>query len=214
MSAVEHMHSRNIMHCQLCPQNIIVSENQEMKIKNFGQSKLVNDNGMFMRELKKADMVAVGCVLFEMLTLRRPFEASSAASTFEKLVFPHDVCLSNSCKHFVSALLCESLELRLSARQALWHPWLCWSASPSLSSSTPFELDLTTILSEVDALNVDDILSEVDGNEEEEEEDSFETVLLDEQEEDASDGILDVMSLDELMSDQEIHNDKCIAVIL
>ena len=205
LSAVGYMHSLNIVHCSLKPSNIAFSGSGELKIIGFGESKKLNDHKMYMFELKQADILDIGSMSFLFVCGHRRDESS------KKLLFPKQVFLSAACKDFVRGLLAEDIMERLCAFEALQHRWICWSASPSLSASTPYQLDLSEILSplgsEAEALDINDILDEVERKEMEFERlPSMETISLDEEEDGEDDGhILDVMTYDDLMSDVEVN---------
>jgi eukaryotic-like serine/threonine-protein kinase len=45
-SALEHAHSHNIIHCDIKPQNIVLTENMQPKIVDFGISRIVSNETM------------------------------------------------------------------------------------------------------------------------------------------------------------------------
>ena len=45
-SALEHAHSHNIIHCDIKPQNIVLTESMQPKIVDFGISKIVSNETM------------------------------------------------------------------------------------------------------------------------------------------------------------------------
>ena len=49
----------------------------------------------------------------------------------KRLRFPHSLSLTDSCKDFITSLLCDDVEKRLSAEDALKHPWIADDAAAS-----------------------------------------------------------------------------------
>lgn len=106
-----HAHARNIVHRDIKPGNIVVGAEDRVKITDFGlaQPPQANDDAlrqaiagtpgyMAPEQLRgdrvdgRADIFAVGCVLYQMLTGRQPFEGATPASVIEKTLhaFPTD----------------------------------------------------------------------------------------------------------------------------
>lgn len=91
--ALHYIHSQNILHRDIKPSNIFLTENGDVKIGDFGISKLMTSSlastavgtPQYMSPERckskpytyKSDMWAMGCVLFETATLRSAFEADS-----------------------------------------------------------------------------------------------------------------------------------------
>lgn len=99
LSAMAVAHTRGIIHRDLKPQNILVAENGEIKVTDFGiakalgESSLTQTNSMFgsvhylspeqargANATIQSDIYAIGIMLFELLTGRMPFDGDSAVS--------------------------------------------------------------------------------------------------------------------------------------
>jgi serine/threonine-protein kinase len=98
-SALEAAHRKGIVHRDVKPGNILITDEGDVKVTDFGIARAVSEASMtvtgttlgsvhyFSPEQARGDEVtgasdvyALGIVLFEMLTGRRPFEADSAAA--------------------------------------------------------------------------------------------------------------------------------------
>ncbi|CAB3381205.1 Hypothetical predicted protein [Cloeon dipterum] len=103
--AVEHIHSRKVLHRDIKPKNCLLSADHSIiKIGDFGISKflessrsrsgsIVGTPEYFSPELcrgeaygRKSDVWALGCVLYEMMTLTRPFHATSVPGLAIKIL--------------------------------------------------------------------------------------------------------------------------------
>lgn len=98
-----HAHARNIVHRDIKPGNIVVGAEDRVKVTDFGlaqppqgedsalnQAIAGTPGYMAPEQLRgervdgRADIFAVGCVLYQMLTGRQPFEGATPASIIEK----------------------------------------------------------------------------------------------------------------------------------
>jgi NIMA (never in mitosis gene a)-related kinase len=106
VSAMDHVHHHDVIHRDIKALNIFFTSSEELKLGDFGHAKMINeDRGVqttcgtpetMAPEVilgrpygAKADMWSVGCVLYEMITLCRPFEGA----TVQKLLV--NVCKCN-----------------------------------------------------------------------------------------------------------------------
>lgn len=101
--AIHHIHSQNILHRDLKTHNIFLSKNRRvLKIGDFGISKvmtktnastLVGSPYYLSPELcqnhpynQKSDVWALGCILYELATLKRPFDADNISAIVCKIM--------------------------------------------------------------------------------------------------------------------------------
>jgi serine/threonine protein kinase len=103
-SALQHAHNHGIIHRDLKPSNLFLAANGDLKLGDFGIARDTKANDItadrltvgtyaYMspeqiagdREISgKTDLYAFGCLIFEMLTGRPPFEGGNFAQLFEQ----------------------------------------------------------------------------------------------------------------------------------
>jgi len=102
--AVDHAHRNLVVHLDLKPSNILVTEEGTPKLLDFGTSKLLHPDGEFTTTISATpsyaspeqlrneavttacDVYSLGVVLFELLTGRRPWGDASIAAMIERAI--------------------------------------------------------------------------------------------------------------------------------
>jgi serine/threonine protein kinase len=151
LSAVSYLHSLDIVHRDIKPENILFVDKDEqssIKLIDFGLSirhrvgrpNLTSTvgtayymdpnilNGSYDRS---CDLWSVGVIAFAMLCGRPPFNGSTDENIFARIKkgkysmdTPHWRDIGENAKDFVRCLLQLDSEERLTADEALRHPWL------------------------------------------------------------------------------------------
>lgn len=96
--ALEHAHSRGIIHRDIKPHNIMILKDGNVKVADFGIARFLSTQNTLTQETlgsvhyispeqakggqvdARSDIYSVGVVMYEMLTSRLPFEGDSAVS--------------------------------------------------------------------------------------------------------------------------------------
>lgn len=98
------MHSKNILHRDLKIQNMFLSEDDIIKLGDFGIAKALNTASDMARTScgtpyfmapevcrgekygQKADTWALGCAIYELITLKKPFDGSNIQQVFDSIL--------------------------------------------------------------------------------------------------------------------------------
>lgn len=150
ISALDYLHDRNIVHCDVKPENILLDHNKNVKLCDFGLARPVKDGlvetkdvlgsiGYMAPEVMKRrpfdftiDMWAVGIILYQLLVGFEPFYPSHAVEP--QVPFPQRYFknVSKEACDLIQQLLQLNPSERYSAKQALAHPWL--AAQPATAA--------------------------------------------------------------------------------
>ncbi|WFC98612.1 CCR4-NOT core subunit cdc39 [Malassezia yamatoensis] len=154
LEAVEYLHEQGIVHRDLKPENLLFrdrSEHSDLLIADFGLSRMVDDEKMAVLSTtcgtpgymapeifkktghgKPVDMWAIGVIAYFLLCGYTPFDRNSSAEEmqaivnadykFEPEIYWRDV--SEDARDFIRRLLTTDQNARLTASQALGHPWI------------------------------------------------------------------------------------------
>lgn len=157
------LHDHNIAHLDLKPQNMLLTGNYpdcDIKLCDFGISRVIR-SGIEVREILgtpdyvapevlsyepislATDIWSVGVLAYVLLSGYSPFAGETKQETFCNisqctLNFPDELFegVSEAARDFIRTTLQTDPGCRLSARQCLEHPWLCFK--------TPFHIDSLT----------------------------------------------------------------------
>lgn len=162
IDAVDYLHSMDVAHRDLKLENILLSNDSkdQIKISDFGLSRIVGEQS-FMQTLcgtpeylapevwtdaktsgygKACDMWSLGVILYTMLEGDRPFKQVQGKSVIDQVtrgtfVFEAECwnSISSDAKDLITKLLTIDPAVRLTAKEALAHPWLGGTGSSSSS---------------------------------------------------------------------------------
>ncbi|XP_060069030.1 serine/threonine-protein kinase Nek9-like [Ylistrum balloti] len=143
-SALMHIHNYGIIHRDVKAMNIFMTKTDLLKLGDFGISKLLESKGQMADTLvgtpyylspeivqgasydQKTDVWALGCVLFELLTLTKTFQATNQLRLAYEIVQSKqgevDECYSSHMRELVNLMLLKDPKKRPSTTNILDHP--------------------------------------------------------------------------------------------
>lgn len=146
-----YLHAKGIVHRDVKPENILTTASKwpfTSKLADFGLSNFLGNSDALVSKVgtpyfcarevvtnetygTKADLWSLGVVAYEMLSGRKPFEGSHTKSVLYAILdgrwgfpTPEWTHISNEAKNFITMLICIDVDKRLSAEEALNHPWI------------------------------------------------------------------------------------------
>eukprot|EP01053_Blabericola_migrator_P004936 Blabericola_migrator_1__4935@NODE_2574_length_2585_cov_336_116362_g1612_i0_p1_GENE_NODE_2574_length_2585_cov_336_116362_g1612_i0NODE_2574_length_2585_cov_336_116362_g1612_i0_p1_ORF_typecomplete_len634_score132_34Pkinase/PF00069_25/3_7e67Pkinase_Tyr/PF07714_17/1_1e44EFhand_7/PF13499_6/1_7e07EFhand_7/PF13499_6/3_9e11EFhand_7/PF13499_6/6_2e08EFhand_8/PF13833_6/0_027EFhand_8/PF13833_6/0_75EFhand_8/PF13833_6/0_14EFhand_8/PF13833_6/0_0086EFhand_8/PF13833_6/4_3e06EFhand_1/PF00036_32/0_29EFhand_1/PF0003 len=159
LDGLSHIHSKRIMHKDLKPENILFANknpNSPIKIIDFGLGEIFRGHTEVTDVLRgsaiymapeafqdgqlclKSDVWSAGCIMFNLLTGKFPFDAEDL-SQFREVVVKAELDLNKSCSHvseearsLLRTIFKKDPRERCSASGALKHPW--FKANTNLST--------------------------------------------------------------------------------
>eukprot|EP00012_Vannella_robusta_P005522 CAMPEP_0206199686 /NCGR_PEP_ID=MMETSP0166-20121206/10413_1 /ASSEMBLY_ACC=CAM_ASM_000260 /TAXON_ID=95228 /ORGANISM="Vannella robusta, Strain DIVA3 518/3/11/1/6" /LENGTH=436 /DNA_ID=CAMNT_0053617843 /DNA_START=1056 /DNA_END=2363 /DNA_ORIENTATION=+ len=161
LEAIEYLHDKGIVHRDLKPENLLLKSKDndtDIKLADFGLSKIVGQEvlmqtacgtpGYVAPEIlqakgygKEVDLWSVGVITYILMCGFPPFYNDNVPLLFESIMkaefdYPAEYWdhISDDAIDFIDALLVVEPEHRLTARQALEHPWLKSAPSTPLQA--------------------------------------------------------------------------------
>ena len=171
IQGLQYLQKKNIIHCDLKPQNLFIDDNLELKIADFGLVRKEKDDDnkkdrgfgtiyymspeMVDPEIgkltNKVDIWALGVIMYFLLTGKFPFkkeefkEISKNKDYIIEIEFPEDKIISDEAKDLIKQILVLNPEKRPNLSQILYHDF--------------FHIDkLQEKISYLKQLNIDDII--------------------------------------------------------
>ena len=136
-----HMHSQNILHRDLKTLNIFLTKENKVKIGDLGVAKIMENSENFATSKvgtpyylspevcedrpynNKSDIWSLGCILYELCTLKHPFEAKTQAALLLKIIRGKYVsiprCYSRHLAEIIHSCLMKDFKKRPSIQNIL-----------------------------------------------------------------------------------------------
>lgn len=151
---LEYLHYNDIVHRDIKPQNMLITDDWTVKLADFGQAHLFNDPNMTNRSLgtyyfyppeccgdnevfepKPTDVWALGMTFYVIIYHKLPFEATSCADIFEQirtfeLKFPEHKMMDSELKFLIERMLDKNPFTRITMMEMIANPWLNRDCNP------------------------------------------------------------------------------------
>lgn len=169
VQGIKHLHENNIIHLDIKPENLLLTEDMIIKIADFGlaiklpgpefhyvRTECVGTPAYWAPELvknesfgKAVDIWSLGCVLYILLCGSHPFDPFGDASEAEILAkvvegeydveSPTYKMISPQAKDLIAHMLDPNPERRYSGKDVIKHPWM--SDAEQVLSNKPLPLN-------------------------------------------------------------------------
>ncbi|KAJ4745673.1 CBL-interacting serine/threonine-protein kinase 5 [Rhynchospora pubera] len=164
ISAIDFCHSRGVSHRDLKPENLLLDENGNLKVSDFGLSALpeqLRHDGLLHTQCgtpayvapevlrnkgydgARTDLWSCGVILFVLLTGHLPFQHENMMKMYQKIFkaqFQVPPWVSGEARRLIAKLLVVDPANRISIPDMLRHPWLKNGASVLMPSPGPLNL--------------------------------------------------------------------------
>ena len=187
-SAINYCHNMKIVHRDLKPENILIVDRDKnnyprIKICDFGTSKMF-EKGAIQRKIvgssyyiapevlkkhydEKCDIWSCGVILYILLSARPPFGGETDKEIMDRVATgKYDLesspfnKVSKECIDLIQKLLIMDPKKRISAQEALAHPWFKDNKSKELFNQIKNESTLKKLLANLKAYKRDSIIQE------------------------------------------------------
>ncbi|KAG8996104.1 Protein kinase [Tulasnella sp. JGI-2019a] len=174
MTAISYSHALKIVHRDLKPENVLLDDNLNVKIVDFGLSNIMTD-GDFLKTScgspnyaapevisgklyagPEIDVWSCGVILYVMLCGRLPFEDENVPQLFHKIssgIYHLPSYLSLESKSIIQGMLAVDPVKRLTVPEILALPWFNVDLPAYLRAAPPAGPSLTTLSSLVSSKN-------------------------------------------------------------
>jgi serine/threonine protein kinase len=158
LDAFEHLHGKHVIHRDLKPENLLVGNEGQLKLADFGWSVhapslrrqtvcgtldyLAPEMVLYQPHTQQVDIWCLGILAYELLTGKPPFEAADQNDTYKRIKaetvqWPHRVQISNEARSFVESMLVKAATERPTLVELRSHPWLAMHRDAKLVFPRP-----------------------------------------------------------------------------
>jgi len=159
--ALRHVHDRKVLHRDLKTQNIFLMESGQIKLGDFGIARVLDATKDYAKTMVgtpyylspeiiedkpynfKSDIWSLGVVLYEMTTLKHPFDADSLVILASKILKdeypPLDGSFSAELQAMIKSMLSKDARLRPLIKEIMAQGFLY---APMIESNEKYKLDL------------------------------------------------------------------------
>lgn len=154
---LKYMHSFHISHRDLKPENILIDKNGQIKISDFGVSKILSEKAHFLTDTpcgspsyrspecisgkyydaEKSDIWSCGVILYAMTTGNSPWSKKKSILDINEQIksgkYTVPSSLSLNCQDLIKNLMTVDVDKRITIDEALNHPFLKDTEVPSVS---------------------------------------------------------------------------------
>ncbi|KAH7914812.1 Pkinase-domain-containing protein, partial [Hygrophoropsis aurantiaca] len=178
ISAIDYCHRFNVAHRDLKPENLLMDENKNIKVADFGMAawQVGSNNGMLKTACgsphyaapevvmgkeyngRASDIWSCGVILFALLVGRLPFDDEDLATLLDKVKsgnFDMPSGIDAQAKDLISKMLDKDVDKRITIPEILKHPFYL-SESPKPSDRDTPDLDaIARPLTDTDEIDQD-----------------------------------------------------------
>lgn len=151
LEAMKYIHQMGVSHRDMKPENLLLDQVGHTKISDFGLSRFLDSDGKATTPCgspcyaspecisgspydgRTSDCWSCGVIMYAMVTGQLPWTKRNQAQLFEQIrrgEYTIPKYLSQTCRSFISSLMCVDYKKRLTAAQALQHPFLAGVTVP------------------------------------------------------------------------------------
>lgn len=178
ISAIDYCHRLNIAHRDLKPENLLMDQNKNIKVADFGMAawQASSENGLLQTACgsphyaapevimgkkyngRAADIWSCGVILFALLVGRLPFDDEDLPTLLDKVksgMFDMPSGVEPFAKDLISKMLQKDVVKRITIPEILRHPFYLSQKPKSIDANTPKLSDIARPLSAGEGIDQD-----------------------------------------------------------
>ncbi|KAG2150302.1 Pkinase-domain-containing protein [Suillus bovinus] len=178
ISAIDYCHRLNIAHRDLKPENLLMDQNKNIKVADFGMAawQARSKNGLLQTACgsphyaapevimgkeyngRASDIWSCGVILFALLVGRLPFDDEDLPTLLDKVKlgkFDMPAGIDLLAKDLITKMLQKDVMKRITIPEILIHPFYLSKKPKSVDASTPRLIDIARPLSDLEEIDQD-----------------------------------------------------------